>query len=622
MDKFFRFFEQFAQPFQRPDPGRPPSGGIPFIAHYARQTKGNFVAVLIVGGLTALVEASMFVLVGVIVDMMSGGAEPTNFVSDNLTTLLLFALLVAVVRSTIAIATAVLEEQIIVPDFFTLVRWQGHMSISRQDVSFFDDQLAGRVSSKVWQAGQAAGDFMLSLFQIIWFIVVFAFTTLVVIASLEWVMMLPVLAWLVAVGFIARIFVPRIRDEGRKLAEATTVVTGRMVDGYSNIRTVKLYSAEHRNDDFIKDAYEDVLAQMRRFTRIISGMRITFQTFSSCMLVVIGALAIWFYTKSVLTTGEVAVVLTLCLRLNLLLGRLLGLLNGLFRNFGTVQNSAELIAQKPNVRDKSNATELTSATGQVTFDQVSFAYTGTNIVLNDFNLRIPSGQRVGIIGQSGVGKSTVMNLLLRFHDLDSGAIKIDDTNIADVTQDSLRQQIGIVTQDTALLHRSIRDNIAYGRPDASDEEIQSAAKRAKAHEFILNLQDAKGRTGYNTFVGERGVKLSGGQRQRIALARIFLKDAPLLLLDEATSALDSEVEAAIKESLESLMKGKTVIAIAHRLSTIAHLDRLVVMDETGIVEDGDHRSLLEVKGQYWRLWERQSGGFLIPDQDAGSETHV
>ena len=612
MDRFFRFFEQFAKPFQRPDPGRPPSGGIAFISHFARQLKGGFSAMLIVGGLTALVEATLFILVGVIVDMMNG-AEPATFISDNLTTLLLLAFLVAVVRSAIATATAVIEEQIIVPDFFTLVRWQAHKAISRQDVAFFDDQMAGRVSSKVWQSGQAAGDVMISLFQIIWFIAVFAFTSLVVIASLEWTMMLPVILWLMGVGLIARIFVPRIRDEGRKLAEATTVVTGRMVDGYSNIRTVKLYSAENRNDDFIKAAYEDTMQQVRRFTRIISGMRITNQTFSSCMLVVIAALAIWFFTRSVLTAGEVAVVLTLCLRLNLLFGRLLGLLNGLFRNFGTVQNSAELISKKPSVQDSDGAKSLTGSEGNVHFENVDFAYTGTNIVLNDFNLHIPTGQKVGIIGQSGVGKTTVMNLLLRFHDVDKGCIKIDDSDIAEVTQDSLRQQIGIVTQDTALLHRSIRDNIAYGRPDATDEEIERAAKQAKAHDFIVNLQDAKGRSGYQTFVGERGVKLSGGQRQRIALARVFLKDAPILLLDEATSALDSEVEAAIKDSLESLMEKKTVIAIAHRLSTIAHLDRLIVMDETGIVEDGDHATLLNSKGQYWRLWERQSGGFLTPD---------
>ena len=614
IDRFFAYFEKFAHPFERQDPGRPPTGGIAFISHYARQVKAGFTAMLILGGITALVEATLFVLVGIIVDMMNG-AEPANFVSDNLTTLLWLAFFIAVFRSLVAIGTAIVEEQIIVPDFFTLVRWQAHKAISRQDVSFFDDQLAGRVSSKVWQAGQAAGDVMVSLFQIIWFIAIFALTSLAVIASLEWIMMLPVLFWLIIVGIIAKIFVPRIRDEGRKLAESTTVVTGRMVDGYSNIRTIKLYGAESSHDDFIQDAYTDVMAQLRRFTRIISGMRITFQTVSSFMLVVIAGLSIWFFSNGVLTVGEVAVVMTLCLRLNLLMGRLLGLLNGLFRNFGTVQNSAELIAQEPSVKDRPDAAKLLPVQGNVDFEGVGFAYTGTNIVFDKLNIKIPAGEKLGIVGRSGVGKTTLMNLLLRFHDIDQGKITIDGTDISTVTQESLRAQMGIVTQDTALLHRSIKDNIAYGRPNATDEEIMTAARRAKAHDFIVNLEDIKGRKGYETFVGERGVKLSGGQRQRIALARVFLKDAPILLLDEATSALDSEVEAAIQENLEALMEGKTVIAIAHRLSTIAHLDRLIVMDETGIVEDGDHKSLLKQKGQYWRLWERQSGGFLVTDNE-------
>lgn len=610
MDRFFRFFEQFAEPFQRTDPGRPPEGGIAYIVHYARQVRGGFTAMLIFGGLTAFIEATLFILVGLIVDMMNG-SPPESFWSDNLSMLILFAVLVAVVRSAIAIGNAVIEEQIIVPDFFTLVRWQGHRAVAEQDISFFDDQLAGRVSSKVWQSGQAAGDFMVSLFQIIWFIAMFAFTTMTVIATLDWRMMFPVMVWVAVILTIARIFVPRVRDEGRKLAEAAAVVTGRMVDGYANIRTVKLYGAEKANDQFILEAYDEVLTQLRRFTRTISTMRICNQTFSSCMLVVIGALSLWLYSLGTLTAGDVAIVLALCLRLNLLLGRLQGQLNGLFRNFGTVQNSAQMISQAPKIVDREDAQVMPQADGEVRFDQINFAYTGSNIVLRDLNLHIPAGQKVGIVGHSGVGKTTLLNLLLRFHDIDAGKISIDGLDISAVTQHSLRAQMGVVTQDTSLMHRSIKDNIAYGRPDASQEEIEAAAKRAKAHEFILDLEDIKGRTGYDTHVGERGVKLSGGQRQRIALARIFLKDAPILILDEATSSLDSEVEAAIQENLEDLMQGKTVIAVAHRLSTIAHLDRLIVMEAGEIVEDGDHATLLARNGQYARLWQRQSGGFLV-----------
>ncbi|MEE9314893.1 MAG: ABC transporter ATP-binding protein [Rhizobiaceae bacterium] len=613
MDRFFRFFESFAKPFELPDPGRPPAGGIAFIKHFAKQVKSGFLAMLILGGLTAFVEAALFVFVGKIVDMMND-STPTSFINDNWQTLVAMAVLVAVVRVLIAIGTAVVEEQIVVPSFFTLIRWQSHRTIARQDISFFDDQLAGKVSTKVWQTGHAVGDVMISLLQIIWFITVFATTTLIIVAGLNWRMLVPVVIWLAVVGLIARHFVPRIRDVGRSLAEITTVLTGRMVDGYSNIRTIKLYGAENTNDEYIKETFVDTLAELRRFTRIVAAMRISNQTFSSFMLVVIAGMAIWFYTKGVLTAGEVAIIMALCLRLNLLLGRLLGLLNGLFRNFGTVQNSAEMISKKPLVNDTPDATVLPVAKGNVEFNNLRFSYGGSTAVIDDLNLKIPAGQKVGIVGQSGVGKTTLMNLLLRFHDVNGGTISIDGTNISTVTQHSLRAQMGIVSQDTALLHRSIKDNIAYGREGVTDAEIERAAKRAKAHDFIAALEDVRGRKGYDTFVGERGVKLSGGQRQRIALARVFLKDAPILLLDEATSALDSEVEAAIQEHLEELMKGKTVIAIAHRLSTIAHLDRLIVMEGGRIVEDGNHKTLLASGGQYARLWKRQSGGFL-PSKD-------
>ena len=609
MDWFFRFFEKFAKPFERPHRGRPPAGGVAFIAHYARQVRGGFTAMLILGGLTAFVEASLFMFVGILVDLMNA-SSPQSFWQDNWKLLLLMAFVVAVLRSLVSIGTAVTEEQIVVPDFFTLVRWQAHQSVSRQDVSFFDDQLAGRVSSKVWQSGQAAGDFMVSLFQIIWFIVIFAATSLVVIASLNWLVMLPVALWLLVVAIIARIFVPRIRSEGQILAESVAVVTGRMVDGYSNIRTLKLYGAGQSNDRFILAAYQQTLAQLRKFTRVIAAMRISNQVFSSCMLVVIGAVAVSGYVQQWLTAGEVAVVLALCLRLNLLLGRLLGLLNGLFRNLGTVQNSAELISRSPTIVDRQDAYELPTVEGHVHFDRVDFAYSGTSIVIDALNLKIKAGEKVGIVGQSGVGKTTLVNLLLRFYDPDGGAITIDGHEVGAVSQESLRNQIGIVTQDTSLLHRSIKDNIAYGQENASREQVVAAAKRAKADEFINTLSDSRGRSGYDTHVGERGVKLSGGQRQRIALARVFLKDAPILVLDEATSALDSEVEAAIQEHLGELMAGKTVIAIAHRLSTIAHLDRLVVMEDGQITEQGTHDELLKSGGTYARLWQRQSGGFL------------
>ncbi|MEM1318328.1 MAG: ABC transporter ATP-binding protein [Pseudomonadota bacterium] len=609
MDAFFRFFERFGRPFERADPGPPPAPGLGFLAHFARQTPWSFTAMLVLGGITALVEAFLFIFVGVIVDMMNSG-EAANIFSDNAATLIAMALLVAVIRSVIAVATAVVEEQIVVPEFFTLVRWQSHLSVSRQDVGFFDDEMAGRISQKVWQSGQAAGDFMVSLLQIIWFIAVFAVTTLVVIAGLDWRLMLPVLLWLSVVAIIARIAVPMIRDRGRSTAEQTAVLTGRLVDGYGNIRTVKLHAAEVANDAYIRAAWDDVLAMLRSFTRAIAGMRIAFQTLSSTMLVVIAGTALWLFSVGELTAGSVAIALALCLRLNLLMGRLLGLLNGLFRNFGTVQNSAALIAKRPQIVDAPEAKDLVVSDAAVELRGVDFSYPGGKSVLSDFDLRVEAGEKLGIVGPSGAGKTTLLNLLLRFNDLNGGEIAIDGQDIAKVTQGSLRSAFGMVSQDTALLHRSVRDNIAFGMDDVSDEAIGDAARRAQADSFILDLRDVKGRTGLDAHVGERGVKLSGGQRQRIALARVFLRNAPILLLDEATSALDSQVEAAINDNLADLMRGKTVVAIAHRLSTIAHLDRLVVIEDGEIIETGTHEELLKKGGLYADLWARQSGGFL------------
>ncbi len=608
MERFLRLFEGIARPFDHADPGPPPKSGLGFILHYARLTRWPFAAMLVVGFLQALVEAALFIFVGVIVDLMAGSPRDMFFI-DNAGLLLAMAATVLVARSLIALSTAVLEEQIVVPDFFTLVRWFSHRVVSRQDTAFFDDEMAGRVSQKVMQAGQAAGDFMISLLQIIWFIAIFAATTLIVVARLDLLLLLPVMLWLGLVGLIARNYIPQIRQRGKALAEAFSTVSGRVVDGYTNIRTVKLYGAEDAQDAHIQAAWRTSLEKLRAFTRAVSGMRILSQVLSSTMLVVVGALALWLYTTGTLSAGDVAVVMALCLRLNLLLGRLLGLLNGLFRNLGTVQNSAELIARPKSIHDPQTPVRPDFGAGDVRFDSVDFQYAGSETVFTGFDLAIAAGERVGIVGRSGAGKTTIGNLLLRLYDTDAGTISIDGIAIDQVSQYALRQQIGVVTQDPALLNRSIRDNIAYGRPDATDAEIIAAAKRARADDFIVKLKDARGRTGYDTHVGERGVKLSGGQRQRIAIARVFLKDAPILLLDEATSALDSEVEAAIQDNLAALMDGKTVIAIAHRLSTIAWLDRLIVLDDGQIVEDGTHAELLAGNGLYAQLWARQTGTF-------------
>jgi ATP-binding cassette subfamily B multidrug efflux pump len=612
----FRFFETRVQPFADKLDLRPPAGTFAFIWFYVRQAKAPFLAMLVLGGLTAGIEAALFWFVGRLVDILA-----TINRADGWQGLLAahgwelggMLVLIGVVRFLVTMATALVDQQMITPGFYNLVRWQAYRHVVRQSLSFFQNDFAGRIVTKVWSGGQAAGDLVTSLMESVWFVLIYSVSMLTLIGGLDWRLALLVLVWVGIFAALARYFVPRIRFHSRETAEAASMLNGRMVDSYSNIQTLRLFGRDEANDRYMREGFEIFQSTTIMFTRFITGVRASMALLSGIMITSMAALCIHLWLQGKISSGAVAFTLALVLRLNFLLGRLMTQFNGIMRNFGTVQNAAELISQPIQLTDEPSAPALEVKAPSIRFRDVTFHYGRGSGVIDHLNLDIRAGEKVGIIGRSGAGKSTLVNLLLRFYDLEGGRIEIDGQDIAKVGQESLRAQIGMVTQDTSLLHRSIRDNILFGRPNASEEQLRSATLKAQADGFISTLVDQRGRKGFEAHVGERGVKLSGGQRQRIAIARVMLKDAPILVLDEATSALDSEVEAAIQSSLDRLMQGKTVLAIAHRLSTIAMLDRLIVMDQGRIVEEGTHSQLLALGGLYAELWARQTGGFLAAD---------
>jgi ATP-binding cassette, subfamily B, multidrug efflux pump len=614
--QFFRFFETRIKPFAEKENLRPPEGTLAFIWFYVRQAKAPFFAMLVLGGMTAAIEAALFWFVGRLVDILAtiDRAEGwRGLLAAHGWELGGMLVLIGLVRFLVTLATALVDQQIITPGFYNLVRWQSYRHVARQSLAFFQNDFAGRIVTKVWSGGQAAGDLVTSLMESVWFVCIYSVSMLTLIGGLDWRLAVLVLVWVAVFSALARYFVPRIRYHSRETAEAASMLNGRMVDAYSNIQTLRLFGRDDANDRYMRGGFDTFQSSTIMFTRFITGVRASMALLSGVMITSMAALCIHLWLQERISSGAVAFTLALVLRLNFLLGRLMTQFNGIMRNFGTVQNAAELISQPIRLTDVVGAPALRVEKPEIRFEDVTFHYGRGSGVIDHLNLTIRAGEKVGIIGRSGAGKSTLVNLLLRFYDLEGGRIEIDGQDISKVTQESLRAQIGMVTQDTSLLHRSIRDNILFGRPDASDARLLDAAARARADGFIGNLVDQRGRKGFDAHVGERGVKLSGGQRQRIAIARVMLKDAPILVLDEATSALDSEVEAAIQSSLNELMQGKTVLAIAHRLSTIAMLDRLIVMDEGRIVEEGTHSQLLVNGGLYAELWSRQTGGFLAAD---------
>jgi ATP-binding cassette, subfamily B, multidrug efflux pump len=609
----FRFFETRIDPFRLHDETMPPANLIGFYWRYCRQVWPYLACLLVVGLVVSLIEVSILRFVGALVDMLRA-TSPQQVLHDYGATFVVMALVILLARPLAGLSHDLLTQQAIAPGMTNLIRWQTHRFVLRQSVNYFANDFAGRIASNIVQTGPSLRDSVVQVIDALWFVAVFAASALVIFAQVDWRLACPLILWIV--GYVTALshFVPQIRDKSVAMSEMRAIVTGRIVDSYANIQTVKLFAHIEREDAHAREALVAHTRTFRSETRLITLMNVTVSLMNSVLVTATGGLAIWLWARGAVTLGDIAIAAGLAVRITTMSGWVMWTSIGIFENIGVVQQGMGSIARPHTLVDRPGALALAAPRGAIRFENVRFHYGKGGGVIDDLSLAIAPGEKVGLVGRSGAGKSTLANLLLRFHDVEAGRILIDGQDIAAAAQESLRQQIGMVTQDTSLLHRSVADNILYGRPDAPMEAVIAAARQAHAHEFVLGLADPNGGVGYDAQVGERGVKLSGGQRQRIAIARVLLKNAPILVLDEATSALDSEVEAAIQESLYALMEGKTVIAIAHRLSTIAAMDRLIVLDKGRIVEMGAHGELLKRDGIYASLWRRQSGGFL--DRDA------
>ncbi len=607
----FRWFENLVNPFPSDVVTSSPKG---FWAFAWRCTEGMRPYIISMALFTALIgvfEALLFAMMGKVVDWLAK-IPPAQFWAQERHHLLILALILLVSTIFIALQT-MLKHQSLAGNFPMRMRWNFHRLMLNQSMSFYQDEFAGRVAAKVMQTALAVRDVWFIVADILVFVIIYFATMVAVVGNFNPLIIWPFLGWLALYSGALLYFVPKLSLVSRNQADARALMTGRITDAYTNISTVKLFSHAGREAGYAQSAMSEFLGAVHRQMRLVSIVETINHFLNMLLIIASGGLALWLWSKGQVSVGGVAAITAMSLRLNGISHWVMWEMTTLYEQVGTVQDGINTLSQQHSIVDAIEAKPLQVNTGHVQFKDVDFAYPNQKQVLQDFQLDIKPGEKVGLVGRSGAGKSTAVNLLLRFYEAQAGEILIDGQNIKDVTQNSLRAQIGMVTQDTSLLHRSVRDNILYGRPDATEAEMIAAAKRAEAHAFIQGLRDAKGRAGFDAHVGERGVKLSGGQRQRIAIARVMLKDAPILLLDEATSALDSEVEAVIQESLYNLMQGKTVVAIAHRLSTIAAMDRLIVLDEGKIVEEGTHKQLLKHKGLYASLWARQSGGFLAED---------
>lgn len=611
----FKYFERLIDPFENTALDMPPKGFLAFCWFYTKPVWPILAGIALLGSIVALCEVTIFTYLGDLVNWLESESKETFF-QDNWPALLGMGFVLLVLRPLLEAAWQLLFHQGLVGTYPMSVRWRVHRYLLRQSVSFYQNDFAGRIANKLMQTALGVREVVTKVADIMVYVLVYFTAGVFVVSKANMSLSTPFLAWFLAYVLVLRYFIPRLRDISKVQADARSVMTGHVVDAYTNIATVKLFSHASREEEYGRKSMAGFLVTVFKQMRLITLLNIALTTMNMALLFAVGGLSIVLWQNSSVTTGDITIAIALVLRLQGMAHWVMWELAGLFENVGTVQDGITTISRERDVEDLPAARALTVPRGEIRFDGVSFHYGKTSGVIEDLDLTIKPGEKIGLIGRSGAGKSTLVNLLLRFYDVEKGAIRIDGQDISSVFQDDLRANIGVVTQDTSLLHRSIFENVAYGRPDASREEVEEALRKAHAFDFVQSLSDQAGRTGLDAHVGERGVKLSGGQRQRIAIARVLLKDAPILVLDEATSALDSEVELAIQDSLFDLMEGKTVIAIAHRLSTIAAMDRLIVMDKGRIIEEGTHDTLLMRNGLYAQLWSHQSGGFLETAQSA------
>ena len=613
-EKMFGFFERGINPFPPEDAGKPPDTVYAFCRFYTKGLEPWLILMALLTAILAVAEALLFGVLGKVVDWLAL-SDPETFLEQSWLSLVAMTVFLLGLFPVLTAAHSLVLQQTLYGNFPMRVRWMMHRYLLKQSYAYFQNEFSGRIATKVMQTALAVREVVIKVLDVMIFVVVYLVTTMTLIAGADPILCLPLLGWIVLYGILQHHFIPQLRRISTRQADARSLMTGRIVDSYTNILTLKLFSNGGRESDYARQAMGEFLGTVHPQMRLVTALTVSLWTLNVLLIFSTTTLGINLWLQGTITPGAIAIVLSLAIRLTGMSHWIMWEFGNLFENIGVVQDGINSVSVEQTVVDEPDAKELQVKRGEIEFRNVGFSYRNPSNchkkeVFNGLDLCIEAGEKVGIVGRSGAGKSSLVSLLMRFYDIQEGNIFIDGNNIAGAKQESLRKNIAFVTQDTSLLHRSVRENILFGKPDASESEMLEAAEQAQANEFILGLKDVAGRVGYDAHVGERGVTLSGGQRQRIAIARVILKDAPILVLDEATSALDSEVEASIQENLGRLMRGKTVIAIAHRLSTISALDRLIVLDKGQIVEQGTHKQLIAMAGIYAQLWNHQSGGFL------------